>query len=261
MRIEIKICGPGGQIQAKAEGDGCARLVYPGAYGEGDEIAVSSDRAGYIILCAEDSIPPVFGYLKSEYRLAVPFGEKRVSYSPKSFCGNTHLLYARVAEEWEIKQYRNLALNPLDSHGNTGFFPHAQANVETRGESVFAARNAIDGNRTSGGHGPWPYESWGINRQEDAEITICFGRPVTIDCLVVTLRADFPHDNWWKQARIVFSDGSEVRPLFQKTGEPQKFLVSPRTIEWLVMRDMKKDETDPSPFPALVQLEAFGTPR
>jgi hypothetical protein len=125
---------------------------------------------------------------------------------------------------------------------------------------VFAARNAIDGNLTSGGHGPWPYESWGINRRDDAELRINFGCKVNINRLVFTLRADFPHDNWWKRARIVFSDGLELIPVFRKSGQPQEFPVPPRTVEWLVMRDMQKDETDPSPFPALVQIEVYGIP-
>jgi hypothetical protein len=260
MKLRIKIIGPDGQIKAESEGNKYVRLVYPAAYEEGDTVTVSSDTAGYIVLCAEDSIIPVFGYLKSEYSLIVPFGEKRVSYSPKSFCGNTHLLYARDAEVWEMKQYRNLALNPLDNRENTGFFPHAQANIETRGESVFAARNAIDGNTASAGHGPWPYESWGINKRDDAELKINFGQKVFIDRLVFTLRADFPHDNWWKQAKITFSDNSEIIPVFRKGGLPQEFLLPSRTVEWLVMSNMEKDETDPSPFPALVQLEVFGKP-
>ena len=48
----------------------------------------------------------------------------------------------------------------------------ASANVETRGESVFAARNAIDGVKANRSHGAWPFESWGINRQDDAQLTL-----------------------------------------------------------------------------------------
>jgi hypothetical protein len=260
MNLRIRIIGADGRTKTEAEGRGQVRIVHTAEYEEGDEITVTSGGRGHIVLRAEDSILPVFGYLKSEYRLAVPFGEKRISYSPKSFFGNVHLLYARAAEDWEIAQYRNLALNPLDSHENAGFFPHAAANVETRGESVFAARNAIDGNSTSNGHGPWPYESWGINRRDDAELKIDFGRKVLIDKLVFTLRADFPHDNWWKRAKVVFSDGSDLTLDFQKSGRPQEYPVSPRLIEWVIMKDMEKDETDPSPFPALVQLAVFGGP-
>ena len=63
-------------------------------------------------------------------------------------------------------------------------------NVETRGEAVFAARNAIDGVYENDAHGIWPYQSWGINRDPNAALTLDFGRPVTIDELRLTLRAD-----------------------------------------------------------------------
>ena len=47
----------------------------------------------------------------------IPFGEKRICYSPKVFYGNRHYLYARAARQDEIGAYRNLALNVCDSQG------------------------------------------------------------------------------------------------------------------------------------------------
>lgn len=52
--------------------------------------------------------------------------------------------------------------------GETTYYPHATANVETRNEAVFAARNTIDGQINNQGHGVWPYESWGTNRFTEA---------------------------------------------------------------------------------------------
>ena len=258
MNLSIFITAADGAVKARADGEGSVTLVYGAPFEEGDSIHLRSDATGYVIARLEDSMEPVFGLLKGEYVLPVPLGEKRVCYSPKSFTGDIHLLSARAAEPYEIDAYRNLALNPLDSHHNSGFFPHALANVETRGESVFAARNAINGNTASAGHGPWPYESWGINRRDDAELSVDFGRSVVIDRLVVTLRADFPHDNWWKSAAVRFSDGSEELLRFEKSGLPQSFCITPRTVTQLTFCNMKKDEDDPSPFPALVQLECWG---
>lgn len=60
---------------------------------------------------------------------------------------------------------------------------------------MFAARNAIDGVVANDSHGRWPYESWGINMQDDAELTLDFGRAVDFDRIVLYTRADFPHDN------------------------------------------------------------------
>ena len=45
--------------------------------------------------------------------------------------------------------------------------------LETGGEAVFAARNAIDGIYENSSHGEWPYQSWGINRDPNACLTLC----------------------------------------------------------------------------------------
>lgn len=258
MQFQIQVIGANGFVKAQAKGNGTATLVYPAAYQPGDIIRLESNAAGFAVLQMEDSMPPVFGWLKGTYTLTVPFGEKHASYSPKHFWGSLHLLWARQATQEELHARRNLAYNPLDSHENSGFFPHASANVETRGESVFAARNAIDGIYANHSHGEWPFQSWGINRQANAEITIDFGRPVTVDAVVVTLRADFPHDNWWKQATLRFSDGSSEIISLAKTGAPQAIPLAPRSITWAAMGQLQKDETDPSPFPALTQIEFWG---
>ena len=142
--LRIFITGGDGRIKAQAGGTDRVTLVYGAPYEEGDVIHMTGGP-GYVVALLEDSMAETFGYFSGEFRLAVPFGEKKISYSPKSFTGDRHLLWARRAEEGEAGARRNLARNVLDSHDNTGFFPHASANVETRGESVFAARNAIDG--------------------------------------------------------------------------------------------------------------------
>jgi len=254
----ITVIGVNGSVKAQAQGETEVRLVYDSLYEAGDVIHFVSEEPGYVVAQLEDSLPPVFGYLNGEFLLPVPFGEKRICYSPKCFTGDIHVLWARKATRREVESYRNLALNPLDNHANCALFPHAHANVETRGESVFAAHNAINGNITSAGHGAWPYESWGINRRDDAEIHIDFGRDVRIDRLVITLRADFPHDSWWRKATIRFSDGSAFVPVFEKSGRPQIFDIKPREVRGITMCELIKDETDPSPFPALVQLECWG---
>ena len=258
MELRITITGADGQVKARAEGTGRVTLVYAAPYAEGDVIHMSGSSPGYVVAMLEDSMAETFGYLSGGFCLAVPFGEKRVSYSPKSFTGGIHLLWARQASPLETGAYRNLALNPLDSHDNKGFFPHVSANVETRGESVFAARNAIDGCFANSGHGPWPYQSWGINRDPGAELLLDFGREVRVDRLVFTLRADFPHDNWWKRCSVWFSDGSQVDAPFVKTGGRQQIDMEPRVVRWLKVGRLIKDEDDPSPFPALTQLEAWG---
>ena len=131
--------------------------------------------------------------------------------------------------------------------------------METRGESVFAARNAIDGNTENHSHGGWPYESWGINRDPNAEIRIDFGRPVRIGRIVLFTRADFPHDNWWTRAELSFSDGTFQTVSMTKSDLPHKIDLEKDRISWVRMGRFLKDETDPSPFPALTQIQVFGT--
>lgn len=259
MKLTIQVLAEDGSVKQQASGEENVYLVYNQAYEPGDVLVLQADEPGYVVAQLEDSIMPAFGYLKDTYTWKVPFEEKAICYSPKSFSGAVHLLRARAAEQAEIKLRRNVALNPMDSHDNSGFFPHASANVETRGESVFAASNAINGNIANDGHGAYPYESWGVNQQADAEIKIDFGREVLLEDVVITLRADFPHDNWWKTATISFSDGSTFTPVFEKTAQPQEFPFAARVVTWAKMGGMKKDESDPSPFPALTQIEFWGT--
>ena len=130
--------------------------------------------------------------------------------------------------------------------------------METRGEAVFAARNAIDGLYENDAHGTWPYQSWGINRDPNAALTLDFGRTVLLDELRLTLRADFPHDSWWTQATVEFDDGSREVLDLQKTAAPQIFSIESRTVKSLKLFELKKAD-DPSPFPALTQIEAWGT--
>ena len=145
----------------------------------------------------------------------------------------------------------------MDQHGETNCYPHASANVETRGEAVFAARNAIDGVTVNDAHGEWPYESWGINRREDANMRLEFGRKVAVSRIRLYTRADFPHDNWWKQVTIRFSDGSEVVAELEKSEKPHEIVFEERVITELTLEKLKKAD-DPSPFPALTQIEVYG---
>ncbi len=234
-------------------------LVYSSSYEKGDRISVEIETApAYLIIQLDDAMGEAFVYMTERaMSFSIPFEEKKICYSPKSFSGEKHLLRARYALESEITAYKNLAVNPYDCHEAVCCFPHASANVETRGESVFAARNAIDGIHENTAHGEWPYGSWGINRDPKAKMRIDFGRSVNIEELVFYLRADFPHDSWWEEAEVVFSDGTKEKLHFEKTGNAQKFPISPRKIEWLELGKLKKAEDD-SPFPALTQLEVYG---
>ena len=257
--IKLKVLDKAGHTRMTCEAAEAVSLVYTSAYQPGDRIALEILTPGrYCVIQFEDTMPAALVYVeKREINFHIPFGEQAITYSPKSFTGECHIIRARFATREEIAARRNLAFNPYDEHGDTGFYPHASANVETRGEAVFAARNAVDGLYENDAHGVWPYQSWGINRDPNAALTLDFGRPVTLDELRLTLRADFPHDSWWTQATVRFSDGSTEVLNLEKTAIPQTFAISPRTVTSLVLSELKKAD-DPSPFPALTQIEAWG---
>lgn len=258
--IKLKVVDAQGSTLCASPAGNRVSIVHTGVYGEGDRIVLEcGETNGWCAVRFEDSMPETLLFItEREISFPIPFGEKRAGHSPKSFTGSCHLITARAAEEAEISARRNLAFNPYDCHQAAGYYPHASANVETRDEAVFAARNAIDGVFENSSHGNWPYQSWGINRDPNAALRLEFGRPVTIDEIRLTLRADFPHDNYWTQADVLFSDQSrETLPLI-KTAEPQRFPLKKRTVEWLVLERLIRAD-GPSPFPALTQLEAWGT--
>ncbi|MBD8070025.1 hypothetical protein [Bacillus sp. PS06] len=173
------------------------------------------------------------------------------------FTNKRHYLAVRYATNEEITRYQNWALNPHDQKDFSGAYPHASANVETRNDATFFACNAINGIYANNSHGSYPYQSWGINRQSDATLTIDFGRPIEVDKVSITIRADFPHDSYWTEVTVVFSDESSETFSLQKTKEPQFFSFEKRTVTNVRLTNLIKAK-DESPFPALTEFEVYG---
>jgi len=254
----IKILDAQDNVVCCDSAPGFASLAITRLYQPGDRILVeSSEKNLHVWLQLDDALGAALVYLTGSVCYTVPFAEKRTNLSPKAFSGTRHYLYVRAPQPEEPRQYRNLSRNVCDQHNLKNLYPHASANVETRGEAVFFASNAIDGVCENRGHGLWPYASWGINRQDDAAITIDFGRPVELDKILVFLRADFPHDNWWTRATLTFSDGAEMTFPLEKDRFAQTLSFAPRRVTWVRLGRLIKAD-DPSPFPALTQLEAYG---
>lgn len=260
MTMTLTVQDAQGGILASQNGENAVLLVYPGRYPDGTSIHLTVSAPGYYQIHLEDTLPPALVWLEAATAVfPIPFRMARGCYSPRAFHGRKHVLCARAAEMEETGQRRNLALNPYDGNDTKGIYPHASANAQTRGEAVFAPRNAIDGIAASAKHGFYPYQSWGINRDPNAALQIDFGAPVDLDTLVLTLRADFPHDSYWTDGEVAFSDGSSEHLSFIKTGAPQAFPVQKDAIRWLRLHSLIKAQDD-SPFPALTQLEAWGRP-
>ncbi len=257
-KITLKIQNKDGVLLKEACGDNEVNLCYRGTYEEGDNITLEVEETNtFYYVQFDDAKGKSLVYLTGGVQYVIPFGEKSINTSPKLFSGDRHLLTVKKAFPEEIGNYRNLSENLWDQHGDVNCYPHASANVETRGESVFAALNAIDGVTIGDGHGSWPYESWGINRRDDATWKVEFGRPVEMDRLVIYTREDFPHDNWWEKMTVTFSDGSKEILDLVKGGHAQIFDLHKEGITWLEISELIKAD-DPSPFPALIQLQVYG---
>ena len=258
-KYSIRILSADGTVKSADTAEGFASLVYKEAYQPGDQIVITpADGAHYAWLQLDEVLGASLVYLTGEVCYTVPFGQLRLNLSPKAFAGDWHYIYIRDAFPEQIGQYRNLAVNVCDQHNIRNLYPHASANVETRGEAVFFASNAIDGILENRSHGIWPYQSWGINRQADAELTVDFGREVDVDKVIFVIRADFPHDSWWTEATLRFSDGSAITCPLKKDRFGQVLTFPQKRIQWLKLGELIKAD-DPSPFPALTQLEVYGT--
>ncbi len=259
MLLELKVVDKDGNLLALNKGEGEVSLVYKEEYKEGDKLLITSLKKDcFLYIQVDDALGTALVYItKNEITYQIPFEEARFSLSPKAFSGNIHLLSVREVMEEEKGNYRNLAQNVMDQPGVDGCYPHASANAETRGESVFAAKNAIDGVIENHSHGNWPYASWGINRREDAEFKLEFGRSVIIDKINLYTRADFPHDNWWEKVTLAFSDGSISELELEKSDRAHVLKLNGKKAEWLLLHKLVKSK-DPSPFPALTQIEVYG---
>lgn len=229
-------------------------------YKEGDFIEILSEEKNiYLYVQLEETLAPSIIFMPNGRWTFSPLltEDRRKASIDTSFLSHRHCLIVRKALDHEIHNYQNLSFNPYDQKEFTGAYPHSLANVETRNEVVFFAKNAIDGKLANLSHGSYPFTSWGINQQSDAQLTIDFGREVQIDWVRLLFRGDYPHDSHWIQVTLSFSDGEDLifettnSLLFQDLKFPKK-ITSTLTLKNLIKAD------DESPFPALTQIEIYG---
>ena len=231
------------------------------AYQSGDRILFTGPKE--MALRVDHSMQECMIFAPNPISLAyeLPHGraehETGSAYAPESFSGDSHQVTLRALTEQERHGYRNLALNPCDQlKSEPAIFPHATSSSVARNLYDFAARNAIDGIIRNGHHGVWPYQSWGPELVPDAWWMVDFGRLVTVDKVRLMLRADLPHDSYWKHADVEFSDGSRMTIQLAATADFQEFTFPHRKTAWLRLTHLVSD--DPSKWCALIELEAWG---
>ncbi|WP_071130305.1 hypothetical protein [Enterococcus timonensis] len=228
---------------------------------DGDQIIVELDEKNqFLVVKLDETLDSTMIFVpEKRFTYHVQLSENaRNAQSDLKFTGKRHYFSARLAYDFEISNYQNLSQNTHDQKDFAGAYPHAHANVETRNDATFFAANAIDGIQATHSHGEYPYQSWGINQQADAALTIDFGRRVLVNRVGLTLRADFPHDSFWEEVTIVFSDGSAEKFQTKKSDQMQFFDFSNHQVTSITLQNLKKAQ-DESPFPALTELALFGS--
>jgi hypothetical protein len=253
-------------IHAPSSTSDSAALSFDREYLPGDRIVIAGPQR--IAVRLDKSMPECLLYLSGashgSFSYEIPYGREErqtgSAYAPESFSGRYHRVAARAINREELAGYRNLALNPCDlpqpGDGAVQAFPHASTNSYARSLYDFAARNAIDGNAHNGHHGVWPYESWGPELRQDLWWKLDFGRSVELDKIRLMIRADFPHDSYWKSATVEFSDGSRLPIQIGSSAEFQEFAFPRRKVSWLRIADLVP--SDPARWCSFIEVEAWG---
>lgn len=243
-----------------------AQLVFEREFQPGDRIVFGGPQRMAVRL--DESLPECLLYLSSFANgvasFEIPYGreEKQTgsAYDPDSFAGKSHRVTVRALNKREGTGYRNLALNPCDARqmdeAAIPFFPHATSNSVSRSLFDFEARNAIDGVSQNGHHGVWPFQSWGPQLRTDLWWKLDFGRPVELDKMRLMVRADFPHDSYWKSADVEFSDGSHISLQISSSADFQSFEFKKRRVSWLRLTNLVP--MDPAKWCAFMEVEAWG---
>ena len=256
--MELKILNKNGEVLFEASGKEI-NAVYDGAYEEGAKICISAPMTEFLKISLDEVLGEAIIFNpQGRLEYEIPFGTLRRMYSDESFAGSGHKITVSEPTDEEIYATRNIALNPYDVRGQKKYFPHASANLVTRENPTFFERNAIDGVHDTIGHGTYPYHSWAGGAREDLEYKLEFGAPVEVEKLVFYLRADFPHDTYWKSVDVIFDGGEVVTAEFEKTGDGQEIILPEVITTKNINLKNFKQACLPLSWAALSEIEVYG---
>ena len=257
----MKLIRENGDVKFKAYGvdiDEC----YNGEYEEGDKFRIELCDGEFVKIRLDPTLAESIVYVPDGiFEYLVPFGkERKAGYAPEAFDGDCHRITVSEPSEAEIYGERLISLNSHDRHNIPKYYPHAVANFVTREDPSFFERNAIDGVIDNSSHGVYPYHSWGGGLREDLEFEVRFGTEVLVNGVTLFLRADFPHDTYWKELEVEFSDGTRVPAKLEGVAEGQKVTFEPKTTEYVKLTGFRQQrvEGDKLSFAALTQIEIYG---
>jgi len=259
--LNLKVLSENGEVKLRAYGSEID-VRYFGEYAEGDKIRIELSDTEFVKLRLDETLAESIVYVPDGvFEFLIPFkNERTYCYARGAFSGDSHRLVAGELTEAEIYGEREISLNSHDRHNVPKYFPHAVANFVTREDPCFFERNAIDGITENRGHGSYPYHSWGGGLREDLEFEVRFGCETLVSSVVIFIRADFPHDTYWKEAEIEFSDKTKLPIKLTKTAEGQKFEFEPKTTEYVKLTGFKQQRLEDGSlsFAALSQIQING---
>ena len=91
--LALKVLDKDSNTICVSSGEDFVDLVCTHTYEEGDRIVLETDEKNiHVHLQVDDALGDAFVYITDNVSYYVPFGEKRISMSPKVFSGNKHYL-------------------------------------------------------------------------------------------------------------------------------------------------------------------------
>jgi len=236
-------------------------VCYNGEYEEGDGWCIEAD-SHFVKMKLDETMLCSIVYLPDKtFEFKIPFDRERLyCYAPDAFSGGSHRIVCSEPSDDEIYGEREISLNPHDRHDVDGYFPHAWANSVTNEHPSLFERNAIDGVIRNERHGKYPHHSWGGGAREDLEFEVRFGMEAEVSRVTIFIRADFPHDTYWKEADIEFSDGTVKHIELVKTMDGQSFEFEPVKTDRIRLCGFKQQRLEDGSlsFAALSQIQVYG---
>lgn len=244
---------------------GGKRLDVSKAYASGDKVTVTlPEGEKYFALCLNSRVGESIIYAPSgTYTFTLP---TNLDGYNKVFTRNTiNTITARIPSADELSEHRNLAFNPYDDTYGTNSvsgYPHGTGTSHSASSGQFTVRNALDGVTANLNHGKYPVHSWGAQSSALGVaqwMQIDFGREVTVDEVVLYLRADWSgnHDTYYKSVKLQFSDGSSVTVNPQKVEKGQSFSFPAVKTTYVKLTDLVTANTSIN-WAGISEVEIYG---
>lgn len=250
-----------------SEGYGLVQLFIGEKYEVGGKISITLPSGyDYIYVSLNHRIKDTLVYCPDGiFEYVIPsYAEQVMPGSFMRYCDPT--ISAYLPTEAELEQLYNVALNPY-TDGISNVYPKTTSNDNFEnqpGDASFMDRNATDGFTANKGHGGYPNQSWGPTNSlhnannEASYLQVDFGREVNISYLNVFIRADFPHDTYFKSLTLEFSDGTELQITLQGVATGQKIEIpNGKLTSSIRLKDFVA--ATPGGWAAISELEVYGT--